>query len=700
MKSKLLVCLIYLSLSSLPVFAAQPTYVGNLGDNALWSIDTATGAPTFITEVAPGSGAGLIQFALWSPTIGYGLSLGNQTIYRIDVSTGEYSPFSSMPQPGQGLAIANQSTAYLGAGGNVYSLNLETGATHLITPSPVSGTMFISSLAVRNNTAYVVGYIDKKMYAVELQTGASRLITPLDIDNGNAGIALGRNTAYVTDPYVNQIHSVDLRTGASTLLTTVASAGQIIGIQLINNETAYVVDTDNDVYAVNLITGAYAAINPVPVPGTTGFNNGLFSIGIFPQLSTGGLTGNNRILADYLNQNSPLTTSLLYLLTEAELKDALEAIAPTRNSFATFASQNGVLASIQVLADHLHRRQVVQRSGGVSQRPLAENSLMADASEICFSRKRPAALEVLPDTEAQEPKAPAKCSSYTGWLGIFGEYGHEKAQKQTPAFSGSLGGFLAGMDYNTASGNIVGCGGSYIHTHVHQENGRGDANVDQGFLILYGSLRTADWVFDLGLWGGYYHVSNNRKIYISPSNFENYPVFDQTAKSNTQGGQLGPHFEVSCDRYVSLASSPRFGVVPFLMADWVANWEQSFQEHGAAGYNMYQEGKFCSLLRGEIGLRFNETATVSWGDLIFQQKGSYAFQQMFGTGTATAFLVGSPGQFTVSTLTDTQNLGVFEFSMLFEPNNPRTPYANLRYQGEFGSLYQSHQGILEIGYTF
>ena len=47
-----------------------------------------------------------------------------------------------------------------------------------------------------------------------------------------------------------------------------------------------------------------------------------------------------------------------------------------------------------------------------------------------------------------------------------------------------------------------------------------------------------------------------------------------------------------------------------------------------------------------------------------------------------------------------QNLGVIELSLLYLSVNENAPHVAIRYQGEFGSRYQSHQGVLEIGKTF
>jgi hypothetical protein len=136
------------------------------------------------------------------------------------------------------------------------------------------------------------------------------------------------------------------------------------------------------------------------------------------------------------------------------------------------------------------------------------------------------------------------------------------------------------------------------------------------------------------------------------------------------------------------------------MAEWVANWEHGFREHGSGDLNMGQKGRFCSLFRGETGLRFYKIIEFNVGKLVFREKLSYAYQKAFHTGRLSAFLVGSPGSFTVETLGSAQNLGVAELSMLYAPRNMRAPYVDLRFQGEFGSKYQSYQGMLEVGKSF
>ena len=435
--------------------------------------------------------------------------------------------------------------------------------------------------------------------------------------------------------------------------------------------------------------------------------------------TVGRLTGNNLSLANYINQYGPIDAirTIAYATDSAA---ALKAAAPTRNGFITFASQNGFLAASQALTDHLEQNRFRSRLNKIRQPSTGaevaqvslpiqtEASFATDVlkelsdqtSEEAEQSDTPSATHENSEMEAQ-PLPPAAISSskpkINVWLSPFGEYAREHAQNQTPAFQLGLGGALVGCTAEMENGNLVGAGAAYAFTHVSQDDNMGKGNVNQGFLTLYGEVKAEGYYFDLGLWGGYYKAENERKIVFSG--------FNQTAESDISGWQLAPHFEVGYEQLPWPASQASwFGIQPFAMADWVANWESAFQETGANNFaagslNMGQNGRFCSFLRAETGLRFQATIAVRGGTLILREKGSYAYQKMFNTGVVTAYLVGSPGTFTVSTLTGAQNLGVFELSSLYIPQDSKY-YVDIRYQGEFGAMYLSQQGSIEAGYKF
>ncbi len=702
MTTKRILSYLSLILCVLPftVFGAspEPIYVTNFADDTIYRVDPMTGGSTFVAVISGNPALESIQLA--SRTSAYTIGFEDGHVYNVNLETGSFSRITSSPtitEPSD-LALKNSTTAYVlsQSSQTVYSLNLITGSTAPITT--IAGNPNLSAVALRGDIAYVVGFDSKNIFAVNQTNGTYTTLVPsppLTATTGLSGIDLLNETAYVIDYDSGRVFSVDLTTGHSSLLTTVPPGANPTDLAIVNENLAYSADSsNNNVYAIDLQTGSVSLVTPSPVPGSAGE---LFGLGIYPVISTQGLSGNILKFANYLNADAPLSTlNLFNQRTGSTLTDALKAAMPARLGFATFAAQNGYLASAQVVTDHLYqkrfaRQKKIESNGNakMSEATLSEEDLLASMSYEKHSTGR---IDIRkPCDKAQTPDH----DFYTLWLGAFGEYAREKKQQQqTPEFTASLGGAVLGMDYNCVNDDAIGLGGSYVYTHVHEKDNMGHAHVNQGFLGVYSTLHVDKWYFNLGLWGGYYHTNNHRHI--------SFPLFDATAHSTTHGWQLAPHFEVGYAGDFSNIGPKKhlFGVRPFLLADWVPTWEHSFSEHGADGLNAHQKGKFCSLFRGETGLRFQEVLVYDCGILVFQEKGSYAYQKMFHTGTVTAFLVGAPGSFTVSTLVDAQNLGVAEFSVLFKPTNRSIPYFELSYQGAFGSKYQSHQGIFEMGKDF
>jgi uncharacterized protein with beta-barrel porin domain len=434
--------------------------------------------------------------------------------------------------------------------------------------------------------------------------------------------------------------------------------------------------------------------------------SGLPDIALVLQIGTSGLTGNDLSFANYLNINAPQTT-LPLLALQSDIAGALGIAAPTRNAIFTFAAQTTQLAFGQQVYSHLAQKrwskawysqpmQVSQTMPG--QALLSRNQLFSDASDFMnlSSESLSESSDASDADSAEKENVPEMIGKkeeahYSSWLGAFGEYTNERSQHQTPSFETGTGGFVLATDYRHIEIHpelLLGGGVAYAYTHVHEADGAGHANINQGALMFYGGWMEPQWYINWALWGGYYHAYNVREI--------NLPgIVGGSAIASTNGWQLTPHFEVGYDY-----EDNWFCVEPFDMIDWVACWERGFQEHGAGSLNMGQQGRFCSLLRNELGVRFNETLTYDWGTVTFREKGSYVYQKAFHTGVITAFLVGSAGSFVVSTLTGAQNLGALEFESLFVPTNKKYPYGTISYQGEFGSRYQSHQGMVTIGMNF
>jgi hypothetical protein len=400
-------------------------------------------------------------------------------IYAVNPMTGKYSTLGTFPPAvageynGLGLENGILYSPRFGKGG-VVAMNQFNGASYIATTNP--DTPLADIAVVNSTTAYVLSN-DYNIYSVNLQNGQSSLITSSPIvasapgdEIGTMALTKDHMAAYVT-AFNNTIYSVNLLNGSHAPVTSVPlMTGTLEGITLASDTLAYVVGSDNNVYLVDLTTGGSQLITPTPIAGdpslyfiildptsngatgyTGGFHNGqvyqvdlqtgtylpLLSpppnptsssaqgLAFFPFIQTARLHGNDRKLATYLNNNGSFATiSLFNQLKGGTLEKALQAAAPTRNAFATFASQNGYLASSQVFTDHMRQKRIPRSTNGNEN--TARNDLLADASDETCSNMSP---------RRQNP-----CTNrgyFSGWLSGFGEYAHEKEQHQSPAFSAS-----------------------------------------------------------------------------------------------------------------------------------------------------------------------------------------------------------------------------------------------------------------------
>ncbi len=240
--------------------------------------------------------------------------------------------------------------------------------------------------------------------------------------------------------------------------------------------------------------------------------------------------------------------------------------------------------------------------------------------------------------------------TFSLWVDGLGAYFHQKERHQVTPFSAVLGGAILGFDYKGWLNAPVGGGLAVTHSGVDQ-NSFGHASVNQESAFLYGSWVTSHFYADVALWGCYAQIDNVRTI------------GRLNAKSETTAWLVTPHLELGGE-----LTGCGWMIEPFAMLDWPISWEQKFREHGAGSENVEQKKQHASLLRTEAGLRFYETIQYGWGRLVFLEKASYVNKKPFHV---------APGSFTVDTLTSTQNLGVGEFAILFEPKKTKHPYVSL-----------------------
>ncbi|MGB7978390.1 MAG: autotransporter outer membrane beta-barrel domain-containing protein [Chlamydiales bacterium] len=345
-----------------------------------------------------------------------------------------------------------------------------------------------------------------------------------------------------------------------------------------------------------------------------------------------------------------------------------DAIAP--QSFGPYSSlANALFALTHTLEDHYTGRKTFFKNTNGAQ--IADLDLLAGR-------------RLIPPKKSPPPKP---CPIWSVWGGPFGALIYQDAKKAIPAFSDEIAGVIAAAEYNGIKNVAIGGGLAYAFTFVNYKESVGHASINQEYALIYANFNRPYFFFNAALWGGLYQLSNKR-----------HTLGFITSTSNPKGWLLSPHVELSTP---FLVKGDWFGVDPFAMVDWANSWQDSFREKGRSGLNISLNSQYSSLLRSEIGVRFYETLKYGWGCLKIEEKASYVNKAPFHTDPGTAAFIGAFSSFGVETFSSSvQNLGLAQIAFHFTPSHPKYPYGSIDYQGEFGSSFQSHLLVLELGQSF
>jgi uncharacterized protein with beta-barrel porin domain len=609
------------------------------------------------------------------------------SVYSLPLESG---PWSKINASGTFSGSNPRNIAISGA--TAYMPNNLSGTLAAIISIPLAGGPWsqIASSGTFSGQAYSIAISGTNAYVTNLETDTLASVFSLPLAGGiwsqiNTGgsisqaynIAISGTTAYVTSSTNgSSVFSLPLAGGLwSNALNTGTTISDAFGIAT-SEDFAYVTDTlNNDVYSLPLVGGPWTKINTANISGTTD------SIAIVPDIQTKGLKGQEKKVANYLNRQfnnlflpTFSTVPLLSSLSGKELQTSLKKVCPARLATSIFAANNALFAVSQVVETHTRNQHVARLRRTVqpgSTSSLDLNAQLTDASETV-------------PFKATTCCPPQPCSVWIEGLGVFAR---EHAQLQTPAFKTSTGGFVAAVEGYGNFPNPIGGGLAYTHTHLKWKGGYGTSTIEQEYGFLYGTFDiTCNFYIDASIWLEFFQIHNHRRIA--------FPGFKATEHSDPKGFQFAPHLAIGYE-----FDWCWFSLEPFAMFDWVNSWEHRSRETGH-GFNFGVKGQYSGMLRSEVGLRFYETVTCRWGQIIIQERASYVNKEPFHVGTVNAFLVGTPGSFTVETLTGPQNLGLFEMEFLFTSTDMRYPYGSISYQGEFGSSYISNQIMLEIGQDF
>ena len=633
-------------------------------------LGAVTSNSTTATNVPVGVGSGAIE----------GVAINNFNVGLVGGYTGNFINF-----PYAAFIMNNQATSNLlsgSTGGVINSVAINDASTGLIGGHSGfgSGAAYAAFVFPGAAPQVITGLpADSTIFSVDLNDSGQGLIGGLQGDN---------------------MYAAFVSVGAAPTELLGLPAGEVLSVAINDFNQGLIGGTN---FILDTPYAAIVSSSGVVTPLNLGFTNGeITSVAINTFLlsqipSDAGLTGNNLIFANYINENAP--QDAFYFVPSAvygSLPSALESAAPTRNMISYNTVMQNSFYLTTNLSAHLRNQRFSNRraprprnamafvdldTSGESEL-LAANSMQPSKTNNTSCSKKAVCQSV--------PACPAKTASL--WFEAIGALAYQDAQQQTTAFNPQTLGGTFGFDGKVASTFTIGGGGSYLYTHVHEKNHQGHSNIQQEDLFAYASWQPRNFYVDLGIWGGLYQTKQTRHIQLSG--------FDFKATSKPRGWQVVPHLELGF--LATVYCSPKLEITGNLlgMADWANAWQYRYTEKGDSPFNVRQDSHYGSLLRAEGGLRLSETLFFQKGNIIFQEKGSYVNIHSFKAGRMDAFIVGSPGAFTLQTLTNAQNLGLVQLSMTAAPHHSGLPSSMLMYQGEFGSGYQSHQLNVEFAWNF
>ncbi|MBX7067433.1 MAG: autotransporter domain-containing protein [Parachlamydiales bacterium] len=672
----------------------------------------ASNNPTAITPVN-----GILNGEIWSVDIndsdigilgGYD-GAGNLLAYTFDGSSSQNLTLSPTGI-GQIFSVAiNESGNGLiggtlaGNGAVVYKISAPNSATHIL--SAGSPNSQLRSVAINESGYGIAGGQDgltmmpSILYVISptnsptqvnlparLGVGTSNSVSTVSINNSGLAIVGEEDTNNFTEPRLYFVTT----NGNFTQIPISQTMGGMTSVAINDRGIALAAGADGGFVPFAYLITADGTTVPLNVSGFSQINDVDMKpfLALLTQIPTDGLHGNNLIYANYINTYAPeLAFYFLPSVFDGTLPGALESAAPTRNAFSLFIADNNAFSITQSISKHIQDYRHMKRYGRSLQTVLSENR--HDDSSPFFA-------SLTAQNEAEEKTSlpvqvllGKEAKPYCIWLDAIGSLAHQKAQEESPAFSPSTGALIAAFEVGVKESGQVGIGAAYAYTHTHENQGQGKIQINQEFLFLHGLYYSDSFYMDMSVIGGAFQSQNIRDISMTGFHFE--------SKSKPHGWQLDPHLELGGD---IKTFKDWFIVEPFAMCDWINNWQNKYRESGSGPFNVEQNSQYSSFLRSEGGVRFYETISFENWRLVLKEKGSYVNKQPFRIGRVDAFIVGSPGSFTVETLTQMQNLGVAEMEFLFEPFEERYPFGSLSYQGEFGTKYQSHQVTAQLSWSF
>ena len=463
-------------------------------------------------------------------------------------------------------------------------------------------------------------------------------------------------------------------------------------VQISGSDSSYTIGNTYKVLTASPISQPLSSIPQILFPpGLNGVitiiaNNAWFTITQVP-ITTTGLSGNELIIAKYLNKNWVLLGNQFQTLAGLagdELKHALDTISPARNAYPSFVANNLSLLLSSVIQSRNNNNRVFRILDKREPTLLALDDELPEDELLAMNILRFTRDYWMNKKAVQPKKVPIPSRNISLWASGFYDFAHQDSQHQNPSFHDTSGAVIFGGDY-TLKQAVVGAALAYANSSIHQDHHYGRNELNFGFLSLYGTAYLSKFFIQGAIWNGYQHTQNSRDVFFSN--------FSQTTKSSYScyQGELHLGGGYSC-------SFPPGIVEPFIALDWAYNYQPAFTEHGASPFNMNQPHHFSSMLQTEAGLNGYYTRNFDWGYFIFRGKASYTNKAPFQMNRVSAFITGAPASFGVTALTS--NLNLFSPGFEFFGRTKKGFYGSLMYNGAFGSSYYDHEAVLRLGAFF
>jgi hypothetical protein len=272
------------------------------------------------------------------------------------------------------------------------------------------------------------------------------------------------------------------------------------------------------------------------------------------------------------------------------------------------------------------------------------------------------------------------------WIDFFGEKLRFPAQSGINTIHDTCLGFMIGYDHFMSSGILTGAIG-YDHCKITEGGHTGHGHEDQIFGVFQGTAYLPLRMYlGYSLYGSVNFDDFHRNV--------NTGTETEVAKSSYISGSLAPHIDFGYDWCVN----DWFIVEPFISNDFVFNFQPSYSEHGALGFNQHQDAINSGLYAVKPGVNLYQCIRRCWGQVVLREEIAYERDQpMFGTESTVSIINVQNG---ISTPTGLRELNLFVFGAEIFAQMNQNFYGDILYRGAWGTGLTSNSLHLKFGYFF